>query len=260
MTDTVLLGPDRGTVLVLGGTTEGRDLAARLLDAGVHVTSSLAGRVADVRPPPGEVRIGGFGGVAGLVDFLQSQAVCAVVDATHPFAERITAHATEACGMAGIPVLRVARPSWSTRPDAEAWHWVDSLGDARVRAEQLGRRVFLAIGRQDLDQFASWGDRYVLTRVITAPESSVPACWEVISARGPFRREDEVDLLRSRGIDALVTKDSGGPTTAKLDAAALLNVPVVVVRRPPVPAGLTTVDSVTEAVSWVGGIVVSTAG
>ena len=255
---TVRPRPGRGPVLVLGGTTDGRELATRLLDAGVQVTSSLAGRVADVRPPEGDVRIGGFGGIAGLVDYLRSRAVCAVVDATHPFAERITAHAVEACALAGIPLVRVARPSWSARSDAAGWNWVDGLGEAQVRAEGLGRRVFLAIGRQDLDQFASWNDRYVLARVITAPEPTLPASWEVISARGPFRREEEVDLMRSRGIHVLVTKDSGGPTAAKLDAAALLNIPVVVVRRPPVPAGLTTVASVTEAVSWVAGVVPTT--
>ncbi len=247
--------PARAPVLILGGTTEGRELAALLVAAEVPVLSSLAGRTSEVHAPPGEVRTGGFGGTTGLAGFLRSRTVSAVVDATHPFAERITSHAAEACGLTGIPLLRVARPSWSTRPDADGWHWVEHLDDARARAERLGCRPFLAIGRQELGQFSAWRDRYVLTRVITPSEFSVPTTWEVLCARGPFRRDDEINLFRSRGIDVLVTKDSGGPTAAKLDAAALLNVPIVIVRRPPLPAGLATVATVTDAVSWVSGVI-----
>lgn len=244
---------DQRPVLVLGGTTEGRELAALLVDRDIPVISSLAGRVSDPQLPPGDVRIGGFGGVAGLVDFLAGRQVSAVVDATHPFAEQMTAHAAAACRLTGTPVLRVARPSWAGRPGSSSWHWVDSLQEARPVAERLGLRVFLAIGRQDLRHYASWDDRYVLTRVITPPDSDLPRTWEVVSARGPFRRADEAELMRSRDIQVLVTKDSGGPTTAKLDAAAELDIAIVVVRRPADPSGVATVATAAEAFSWVAG-------
>ncbi len=253
--DRTTTGPaDHGPVLVLGGTTDGRELATLLVAAGIPVTSSLAGRVTQPNLPPGGVRIGGFGGTTGLIDFLRSHAITAVVDATHPFAEHITAHAALACDHTGTPLLRLARPSWSTRAQAATWHWADGLTEARIVAEGLGSRIFLAIGRQDLHRFASWEHRYVLTRVITAPESALPESWEVISARGPFRCDDEQDLMRSRNIQVLVTKDSGGPTTAKLDAATALNIPVVIVRRPALPAGLATVSSPREAFSWAARI------
>lgn len=240
-----------GPVLVLGGTTEGRELAGLLVDSAMSVISSLAGRVSDPLLPPGDVRIGGFGGVAGLVDFLTRHRVGAVLDATHPFAEHMTAHAAEACRLTGTPMLRLARPSWAGRPGSSSWHWVDSLSEARSVAERLGVRMFLAIGRQDLHHFASWDDRYVLTRVITIPDGDLPRSWEVVSARGPFRRDDEAELMGSKGIQVLVTKDSGGPTTAKLDAAAELGIAVVVVRRPAQPSGVPTVATAAEAFAWV---------
>ena len=244
----------QGPILVLGGTVEGRELATRLVTAGIPVTCSLAGRVSEPQLPPGDVRIGGFGGTTGLIDFLRRHSIAAVVDATHPFAARITANAAAACRVTDTPLLGVGRPSWAARPDALTWHWVDSVVEARTAAERLGGRVFLAIGRQELHRFATWDDRYVLTRVITAPEADLPVSWEVISARGPFRPDDEAELMRSRDIQVLVTKDSGGPTTAKLDAAARLNIPVVTVRRPPGPPELATVASVPEAFSWVAGL------
>lgn len=244
---------DAGPVLVLGGTLEGRQVAAALAQEGIPVLSSLAGRLADPLLPPGEVRIGGFGGIPGLVDVLSVRGISAVVDATHPFAAQMTQHAATACALTGTPLVRLTRPSWIDRPDAVAWHWVDELSDARAVAEELGSRVFLTVGRQNLHRFASWYDRYVLARVLARPEWSVPGPWEMVCSRGPFRLADELDLMRSRRIDALVTKDSGGTTTAKLDAAATLGVAVVVVRRPPLPLGLDTVASVPGALAWVAG-------
>jgi precorrin-6A/cobalt-precorrin-6A reductase len=239
------------TVLVLGGTAEARRLAGHLVADRVSVVTSLAGEVSAPRLPPGEVRVGGFGGADGLADHLRDHGVVAMVDATHPFAATMTAHAAAASAATGVPLLRLQRPGWAGRPDAATWHWVDSAGEALVEAESLGERVFLAIGRQSLPAFATWTDRPVLARVVDPPELGVPATWQVLRARGPFRLADELALLRENDIDVLVTKDSGGPTAAKLDAAALLGVPVVVLRRPPLPEGVPVVGTVAEAAAWV---------
>lgn len=237
-------------VLVLGGTTQARELAGRLAATGRTVVSSLAGEVTDPLPLAGEVRVGGFGGVPGLVAYLREHALPPVVDATHPFAARITANAAAASAMTGAPLTRLSRPSWGTRPDASDWQWVDSLAQARDAVPERAR-AFLAIGRQGLGEFAAWGDRFVLARVVDLPDAGVPSGWEVLPSRGPFCLEAELELMRSRRIDVLIVKDSGGPTDAKLDAAARLGVRVVAVRRPSDPVGLATVETVGEAVNWV---------
>lgn len=239
------------TVLLLGGTAEARRLAEALLADDVAVVTSLAGSVGDLRPPPGEVRFGGFGGTDGLARYLREHGIAAVVDATHPFAARITANAAAACAATSVPLLRLERPSWSERPDAAGWHWVDSVAAARDEAGRLGSRVFLAIGRQSLGEFADWVDRPVVARVIDPPDVVVPASWELIRARGPFALDDELVLLRDHAIDVVVTKDSGGLASAKLDAAAQLGLPVVVVRRPPLPVGVQVVRTVGDAAAWV---------
>lgn len=239
------------TVLVLGGTAEAIRLAELLAADHVQVVTSLAGAVTEPHLPVGDVRVGGFGGAPGLVAYLRENQVSAVVDATHPFAEQMSRHAAAACSEAGVSLLRLSRQSWATRPDAASWHWVDTIAEARRAAEQLGERVFLAIGRQSLAQFADWTDRFVLVRVVDPPEFAVPATWEVLRSRGPFARADERELMRSRGIRVLVTKDSGGSTDAKLDVAAELGVAVVMVRRPPTPAGVAVANSAEESAAWV---------
>jgi len=238
------------TVLLLGGTAPARELATRLVAEGVPVITSLAGEVAVLHPPPGEVRVGGFGGADGLARFLRERAVRAMVDATHPFAARISANAATAGRLTGIPLLRLERPSWALRPDAAAWHWVDSFAAAADVAGRLGERVFLAVGRQSLAEFASWATRPVLARVIDPPEVELPPTWQVLRARGPFALGDELALLRDHAVDVLVTKDSGGPSDAKLDAAAELGVPVVCVRRPPSPADVPAVATVEQVIGW----------
>jgi len=238
------------TVLLLGGTAEARQLAEMLVADGIALVTSLAGDIAELRLPPGDVRVGGFGGVEGLVLYLREHGVAAVVDATHPFAAQMTAHAATACAAAGVPLLRLSRPSWATRTDAPSWHWVDSITEARETAGRLGSRVFLAIGRQALPEFADWVDRSVVARVVDSPAMDVPGNWEVVRARGPFRLEDELELLRRHGIDVLVTKDSGGPTDSKLDAAAQLGISVVILHRPALPATMPVVATPVEAAGW----------
>ncbi|WP_399344976.1 cobalt-precorrin-6A reductase [Umezawaea sp. Da 62-37] len=229
---------------MLGGTGEARRLAAELPG---RVISSLAGRVTDPRLPEGEVRVGGFGGVDGLVEWLRANGITAVVDATHPFAARITANAVEATARVGIPLLVLRRPGWTPEP-GDDWRWVDSLEEAA--ADLPGDRVFLTTGRQDIGVFAGCG-QYFLARSVEPPEPPLPRRVHVLLDRGPFTVDGEVELMRAHGIDVLVTKDSGGAqTAAKLVAARLLGVPVVVVRRPPAPAA-ETVDSVAAAAEWV---------
>lgn len=241
-------------VLLLGGTGEARALAAVLVGAGVDVESSLAGRVSRPALPVGPVRTGGFGGIDGLADHLTYGGFGAVVDATHPFATGISGNAAAASRATGVPLVRLQRPGWAVRPGADAYAWVDSVEDARDAAGTLGTRPFVTTGRQQLDAYARWDDRYVLARVVDPPEWEVPASWEVLLTRGPFTLEAETQLLTSRRTDVLLTKDSGGPLTeAKLDAADALGVPVVVVRRPPVPDGVEVVEDVEAAARWVVG-------
>ena len=236
-------------ILVLGGTAEARELAAAIHLDGAAVTTSLAGRVARPRLPPGELRIGGFGGPDGLAAWLRARRVRAVVDATHPFAERISASAAVACCAAGVPLLRLERPGWSQRPD-DRWIWVDDLRGAARAIGSLGERVLLTTGRQGLPVFAAVDYAWFLIRCVDPPKPPLPPRHELILDRGPFTVSGELELIDRHRIDLVVTKDSGGPlTVAKLDAARERRLPVIVVRRPPRPAA----DSVTEigaALEW----------
>jgi precorrin-6A/cobalt-precorrin-6A reductase len=239
------------TVLVLGGTSEARALAAELVgQPGLRVVSSLAGRVSNPVLPAGEVRVGGFGGAAGLAAWARAEGVDAVVDATHPFAETISAHAVEACALAGVPLLRLARPAWTPR-DGDDWHGAGSLDEVAALLPSLGTRVFLTTGRQGLASFAALDELWFLIRCVDPPGGLLPANREVLLARGPYEREPERALMRRHGIDVLVTKNSGGPLTAgKLDAARDLGIPVVMVGRPAATAAQ-SVTAVSDALRWV---------
>jgi precorrin-6A/cobalt-precorrin-6A reductase len=240
-------GSIRQRILVLGGTGEARELAARLHADGLPVVSSLAGRVSRPALPVGEVRVGGFGGPVGLATYLDEARIAAVVDATHPFAARISASAARAAELTGVPLIRLQRPGWREHPDAGRWTWVADSAAARVAAA-TARRPFLTTGRQSLPDFLAWADRDVLARVVDPPDLPLPGRWTVLLARGPYEREAERALMAEHRVDCLLTKDSGGPlTAAKLDAAADLGLPVVVIERPPPPAGVPLVTTVAEA-------------
>jgi precorrin-6A/cobalt-precorrin-6A reductase len=237
-----------GQVLVLGGTGEARRLAAALVADGVAVLSSLAGRVADPVLPDGDVRIGGFGGAAGLIDWLAEERPRAVVDATHPFAAQITANALRAAAATGIPLVRLQRPGWTPGP-GDTWRFVDSLTDAAAAVARY-RSVFVTTGRQGVGAFAALPGR-VLVRSVDPPDEPLPAGTTLLLARGPFSVADEKALMVEHGVDVVVTKDSGGHLTeAKLTAARELGLPVVLVRRPPPPAGVPVVSTVEQALAW----------
>ncbi|MEZ7124915.1 cobalt-precorrin-6A reductase [Nonomuraea sp. AD125B] len=251
-------------VLILGGTAEARALAAELAaDPALHVVSSLAGRVSNPRLPVGEVREGGFGGAEGLAAWLTRERIDVLVDATHPFAERMTASAAAASAATGVPLLALRRPGWREGP-GDDWLRVGSLPaaadllvsrDWRAGAPAPGEvRVFLTTGRRSLPIFAPLPGVWLLARSVDPPEPPVPANAYVLLDRGPYTVEGERALIREHRLDVLVTKDSGGRmTTAKLVAAREAGLPVIMVDRPPPPPGVRTVDNVVAAVAWVQG-------
>ena len=235
-------------VLLLGGTAEARALAEQLHPY-VDIISSLAGRVPNPALPVGPVRIGGFGGVEGLRAWLVDNDITAVVDATHPFAATITANAAAACTELGLPHLVLHRPPWDP---AGATVVCSDTEAAEVIADRGYSRVFLTTGRSGVAAFAD-SDAWFLIRVVTAPDlSELPPNHELVLSRGPYHDKDECELLRSRGIEVLVTKNSGGALTeAKLGAARALDVDVIMIERPALPAGVQVVGSTQEALVWV---------
>ncbi|MFE3886451.1 cobalt-precorrin-6A reductase [Streptomyces lydicus] len=238
-------------VLILGGTTEARRLAAALAaEPALRVTTSLAGRVAAPRLPAGEVRIGGFGGPEGQARWLREHAVDALIDATHPFADTISHNAAVAAATAYVPLLALRRPGWVPGP-GDSWHRVSSLDEAAAALPALGTRIFLTTGRMGLAHFAHLTDLWFLVRSVDAPEPPHPPRMTTLLDRGPFTLDGERQLLRDHRIDVLVTKDSGAAATAaKLTAAREAGLPVVVVRRPAVPEGVPVAADPDEAVQW----------
>jgi len=243
---------ERVRVLILGGTTEGAALAIHCATMpGVDIVSSLAGRVRELARPPGAVRVGGFGGTAGLAAYLEAERIDGVVDATHPFAARISAHAAQACAASRLPLLALVRPPWRAM-SGDRWHDVADMSHAATLAPALGARVFLTVGRQELAPFAACADRWFLIRIIDAPTVPLPPQHTLLRARGPFAHDEEEALLRDHAVDVLVSKNSGGDATyPKIEAARNLGIPVVMVQRPPRPP-VPYVESVAEAVAWIG--------
>ena len=249
--------PERPRLLLLGGTAEARLLAERCAQTSAFETIvSLAGRTANPAPLPASLargrRVGAFGGTTGQVAFLREAAVAAVVDATHPFAERISAHAATACGELGLPLLRLERSAWAPQP-GDCWLSVPDEAAAAARLPGLGRRVFLSSGRSGLHHYAPLWEHWFLVRLIEAPREPLPLpgpAHHWLLGRGPFTTEREAALLEHYAIEVLVAKNSGGDATyAKIAAARQRGIPVVLVERPaasPAPR----VTSVGEAWAW----------
>ena len=236
-------------LLILGGTAEAAALATALAGR-LRVTTSLAGRTEQPSLPPGEIRIGGFGGAEGMAEWLRENAVDLVVDATHPFAAAISAHAAEACASLGLPRLRLQRPAWRRDP-RDRWIEVEDAPAAARALALLGGRSLVTIGVQELAAFAGLAEVWLLIRLITPPRTKLDlGPHELVFGRGPFSLDEERLLLEHHRITSLVTKASGGAATeAKILAARDADLPVVVIRRPPPPPGA-LVDSIEAAVAW----------
>ncbi len=242
-------------ILLLGGTAEAAQLAGLLdADPAFDPITSLAGRTADPAAVAGQLRIGGFGGLEALARYLADEAIEALVDATHPFAQRITGNAVTACQEAGVPRLRLERPPWRRQP-GDDWMEVDSVVAAAEALAGSTRRVFLSIGRQDLDVFKAHQDIWYLLRMVDPPADPIPLQHHnIVLARGPFVEEAEAELLTRHRIDTVVSRNAGGGATyAKIAAARRLGLPVIMIARPPTPAG-PVVDSVEAAIDWLNAV------
>ncbi len=236
-------------LLLLGGTTEASALARRLAgDPRFDAMLSLAGRTRAPLTPPIPYRVGGFGGATGLAQFLIEQKIAALIDATHPFARKISENARIAAGTAKIPVLAIVRPAW-VRQAGDDWIHVATMAQAAAVLGEAPRRVFLTVGQQELAAFVGTPHHYVVRSVDLPPDKLLPGA-DFITVRGPFLLRDEIVLLQTRRIDVLVTKNSGGSaTSAKLAAARHCGVRVIMVARPPTP-DVPSVPDDTAALAW----------
>lgn len=224
-------------ILILGGTTEARQLAGKLSGReDFAITLSLAGRTESPVAQGVPVRVGGFGGADGLAAYLSDNKIDLLIDATHPYAARISANAAEAAGQGGVPILALRRHGWE--PVAgDRWTLVDNVTEAAGALGSAPRRVFLAIGRQEAGAFETAPQHSYLIRSVdpVEPKLAVPDA-RYLLARGPFPEADECALLEHYGIDAVVSKNSGGEATyGKIAAARALGIEVVMVRRPVLP-------------------------
>jgi precorrin-6A/cobalt-precorrin-6A reductase len=246
--------PER--LLILGGTGEAAELAraaaARFGDA-LEVMTSLAGRTERPRPVAGLIRTGGFGGPPGLAAYLTQHGIGRLIDATHPFATRISAAARVACEQANVPRLVLQRPPWR-RHLLDRWIEVDGVAGAAAIVDRTGRRAWLTLGASEIAAFRAVSEVHFLVRLVDPPRHPLPlrSC-EVIVGRGPFSVVEEHSHIERHAIDVLVCKASGGAATeAKIIAARERDLPVIMVRRPPPEPG-EGVDTVAEALDWLAG-------
>jgi len=238
-------------VLILGGTAEARQLAGRLVRRrDLAITLSLAGRTAVPAEQPVPVRIGGFGGPDGLAAYLMAQQIELVIDATHPYAAVMSAHAAEAAARSKVRLLALRRPPW-TAIDGDLWIEAGTIGDAVRALGAAPRRAFLALGRKEVDAFAAAPQHDYLIRSVDPidPPLRVPRARYVIG-RGPFGEADDRALMARHQTNVVVAKNSGGEATyGKIAAARSLGIEVVMLRRPVLPA-VTAVETVQDAVGW----------
>ena len=238
-------------VLLLGGTSGASELAQALYQTGVRACFSYAGVTQQPLAQPLPTRSGGFGGPEGLAAFIRTQGISHVVDATHPFAAQMSRNACEACAATGTALLALERAPWQAQP-GDSWTEVASMADAASALPEAATRVFLAVGRKQLDAFATKPQHHYLLRLVDAPlPGSLPLPRHtVVQGRGPFSLQDDLALLQQQGIAWLVAKNAGGPATrGKIDAARALGLPVVMVQRPVLPLRPRT-ESVAAVLHW----------
>lgn len=236
-------------VLLLGGTTDAGRMARALADARIAAVYSLAGRTDAPLAQPLPTRVGGFGGAEGLAAHLRAESITHVIDATHPFAAGMSRNAVAACGRAGVPLMALERAPW-TPQDGDRWTSVPDIAAAVRALPAHPSRVFLAIGRQSLDAFAERPEHHYLLRLVDPPQSPLPLpLCAVVVARGPFTCDGDLALLRAHRTAIVVAKNAGGDAArAKIDAARLLGLPVLMIDRPAVPERprATTVEAVMD--------------
>ncbi|MFN3955308.1 MAG: cobalt-precorrin-6A reductase [Pararhodobacter sp.] len=234
-------------LLILGGTIEASRLCQAVAEAGLPATLSYMGRVERPKPQPVAQRIGGFGGVAGLVGWLRAHAITHLIDATHPFAAQMSTNAIAAAHTAGVPLIALTRPPWVPGP-GDNWQHVPDIDAAVAALDGPAQRIMLAIGRMHLPAFAAQPQHDYLLRLVDDPASPPPLprhC--VVVDRGPFSLAGDLALMRDHGIERVVSKNAGGSgARAKLDAARALGLPVVMIDRPALPprTETTTIDAV----------------
>lgn len=241
---------DRPRLLILGGTGDARALAAETAEK-YATTYSIAGRTRDPALPAGvTVRSGGFGGPDALAGWIGENDIRAVIDATHPFADRIAAHAARACTATGTPRLKLLRAAWE-QTAGDTWHRVADIAAAASLLPTLGGRAFLSIGRQELAAFAVVENVQLVIRSIDPPDTADRRPGAVyIAGRGPFTTAQESALLREYDIDVVVSKNAGGAATyPKIAAARQGGIPVLMIDRPPPPPG-PVVSDVGAAIRW----------
>jgi len=244
-------------VLILGGTTEARQLAERLsIRRDLAITLSLAGRTSNPVPHPVPLRVGGFGGAQGLADYLDAERIDRLIDATHPYAAAMSAHAATAAQIGGVPLLALRRPAW-TAVAGDRW---TEVADVRAATQALGsapRNVFLALGRNEIAVFETAPQHRYLVRSVdpVEPPLAVPHATYLL-ARGPFHEADDHALLTTHAIDVVVSKNSGGAAAyGKIAAARALGIAVILLRRPSLP-DVPAVATIDDAVAWLDRMLV----
>ena len=239
-------------ILILGGTGEARRLAGELDgDLRFHVETSLAGATANPAKIAGDVRRGGFGGAAGLEAYLSAQGIDLVVDATHPFADTISRSAVAACENSMTDRLAICRPTWESQA-GDRWVSVANVDAAAACVSEYGTRVFLTIGRQEIDAFEECHDIWFLIRLIDLPVTSPSLnSFKLISDRGPFDLAADRRMFQEYEIDCIISKNSGGTDTySKIKVAHEAGIPVIMIERPEAPK-VPVVDTVEAALEWI---------
>ncbi|GKQ49817.1 precorrin-6A reductase [Bradyrhizobium sp. Ce-3] len=238
--------------LILGGTADANSLAAAIARAGIDAVYSYGGRTATPAEQPLPTRIGGFGGVNGLADYLRREAITHLIDATHPFAAEMSRNAIAACAQTATPLLALERAPWEKTP-GDRWIEVADVVSAVTALPETSANVFLAIGRQHLAPFGTRPQHAYTLRFVDPPEQALP--WpdaEIIVSRGPFTLEGELAMMRARAIEWIVARNSGGGgARAKIDAARALGLPVIMITRPHLP-DRPRVERVSDVMEWLG--------